>query len=544
MNKTFTKVLSVLLAVMMLLTAAPAIVMAAEDTAGTPTAPVFSLELVSDSDESTIVSLKLKENSFKCLGLTITACENLKLTKIETNIDIFVTGGIASSNTENGMISIARTDAFEAEYDIATYTFEKETADSICAEDFEITVTDCGVEFEGTDVDVAESVVVENNVPDTHVHKNTTEDRKEATCTEDGYVKVICDCGETVSETVLPATNHKNTTEDSKEATCTEDGYVKVICVDCGITVSETAIPATNHKNTKEEHKDATCTEDGYDKVICKDCGITVSETAIPATNHKNTKEEHKDATCTEDGYHKVICIDCGQVIDQTVIPAAGHGETKKENLVPTCTENGYIRSICTVCNEVTEEIVLDSNGHNHIQDIKVATCTEDGYIRQYCPACGDVKPGAVTLYSTGHRWSAWSIIEQPTHSKEGVERRICSVCGIDEERSVPKLVTKPSELVMSMQEIGMNFRQTTRLFVNILPEEAAYSTEIIWESSDESVATVDETGSVYATGVGTATITARTVDGELAATCEVTVSYSIIQWIIVYILFGWIWYL
>ena len=96
----------------------------------------------------------------------------------------------------------------------------------------------------------------------------------------------------------------------------------------------------------------------------------------------------------------------------------------------------------------------------------------------------------------------------------------------------------------MSMQQIGMNFKQTTRLFVNILPEEAAYSTEIIWESSDESVATVDETGAVYGVQPGTAIITARTADGSLEATCEVTVSYSILQLIIIYVLFGWIWYL
>ena len=95
----------------------------------------------------------------------------------------------------------------------------------------------------------------------------------------------------------------------------------------------------------------------------------------------------------------------------------------------------------------------------------------------------------------------------------------------------------------MSMQEIGMNYKQTTRLFVNVLPEEAAYSAEIIWESSDPSVATVDEEGAVYAVAPGTATITAKTADGELTATCEVTVKYSLLQWIIIYILFGWIWY-
>ncbi len=506
MNKTFRKVLSVFLAVMMFFTAAPAIVMAAEGTPETPAAPVFSLELVSESDESAVISLQLTENNFKCLGLTISACDHLTLTGIQFNVDIFMTNGIASSNIENGMISIARTESFEAPYEIATYTYSKNSTDSISADDFEIVVSDCGVEYEGKDVDATDLTVVENNIPVVHV------------CT--------------------------NTTTIHKDATCTEAGYDRVICEDCGETVSETTIPATNHKNKTTSHKDATCDEAGYDKVICEDCGETISETIIPATNHKNKTTSHKDATCTEDGYDKVICNDCGETLSNTPIEAGGHGETRRETLAPTCTKSGYIRFICNVCNEVTEETILDPNGHNYIQDIKVATCTEDGHIRQYCPACQDVKPGAVILYSTGHRWSSWQIVEQPTHSKEGVERRICDNCGTDEERSVPKLVTKPTELIVSQQEIGINFRGTARLFTTVYPEEAAYSTEIIWESSDESVATVDETGAVYGTGVGTATITARTADGSLEATCEVTVSYSMFQWIIVYILFGWIWYL
>ena len=66
----------------------------------------------------------------------------------------------------------------------------------------------------------------------------------------------------------------------------------------------------------------------------------------------------------------------------------------------------------------------------------------------------------------------------------------------------------------------------------------------VSYESSNTNVATVDEDGAVYAAGIGTATITAKTADGAVSATCKVTVSYSTIQWIIVYLLFGWIWYI
>ena len=51
--------------------------------------------------------------------------------------------------------------------------------------------------------------------------------------------------------------------------------------------------------------------------------------------------------------------------------------------------------------------------------------------------------------------------------------------------------------------------------------------TAVEWSSSDESVATVDETGSVTAVAAGEATITATVKDTELSATCTVTVKVT-----------------
>lgn len=58
--------------------------------------------------------------------------------------------------------------------------------------------------------------------------------------------------------------------------------------------------------------------------------------------------------------------------------------------------------------------------------------------------------------------------------------------------------------------------------------ETAADSkTEVEWSSSDESVATVDETGSVMAVAAGEATITATVKDTELSAACTVMVKVT-----------------
>lgn len=552
MKKTFRKALSVFLAMLMCLTAVPAIALAADEQT-TPASPVFEFNLKSETADKVIVSLTLTEGSFNCLDLAISACEHLSLEKIELNIEIFMPengldNGSGSSNIANGMISFARPDAFTPDFEFVTYTFQKLEDEGVTADDFNIEVIACGIDSgvaEPPSIDITDSVTLKNNLPTVHVHEATGDWKTivEPACDKEGEKVRYCGiCGEVAESETIAVTEHKNIVTDSKDPTCTEAGYEKEICGDCGKLIKETTYEPTNHPDTRTEHKDSTCSEKGYDRVICNDCGKTIREDILDFSEHLNRRTLYKEATCTEEGYEKVICVDCGATLSETIIDAKGHGEKVTQRLLPTCTENGYIRETCKDCGETVKETILEAKGHRYITDIKNPTCTEDGYVQSICPACQDVA-SFVSQPHTGHSWLEWTVIQQPTYSKAGVERRICNTCGIDEERPVPKLVATPTELKLEMQEIGMNFRQTTRLFVNVLPEEAAYSTEIIWESSNPEVATVDETGAVYAVAPGTATITARTADGSLSVTCEVTVQYSILQWIIIYILFGWIWY-
>lgn len=82
-----------------------------------------------------------------------------------------------------------------------------------------------------------------------------------------------------------------------------------------------------------------------------------------------------------------------------------------------------------------------------------------------------------------------------------------------------------PSEIVLhDTAEVGVNCR--VPLTYEVLPEEA-FNKEVIFTSSDESIAVVLEDGNVVGMKTGTATITAATVDGGLVDTCEVTVIES-----------------
>ena len=67
----------------------------------------------------------------------------------------------------------------------------------------------------------------------------------------------------------------------------------------------------------------------------------------------------------------------------------------------------------------------------------------------------------------------------------------------------------------------------TEELSVKYYPENTTFDKALIWSSSDESVATVDENGVVTGVSVGKTTITATTVNG-VSASCEFSVGRAI----------------
>lgn len=80
----------------------------------------------------------------------------------------------------------------------------------------------------------------------------------------------------------------------------------------------------------------------------------------------------------------------------------------------------------------------------------------------------------------------------------------------------------KPVESVtVDPAQASLKSGEQKQLTATVLPEDAEDKT-VTWESSDESVATVDETGLVTAVAAGTATITAKS--GEQQGTCEISV--------------------
>ena len=82
----------------------------------------------------------------------------------------------------------------------------------------------------------------------------------------------------------------------------------------------------------------------------------------------------------------------------------------------------------------------------------------------------------------------------------------------------------KPVESVtLDKTSLTLQTGEQETLAATVLPEDASVK-DLIWSSSNTAVATVDNSGVVKAVGGGSAIISARTIDGSLAATCTVSV--------------------
>ena len=111
-----------------------------------------------------------------------------------------------------------------------------------------------------------------------HEHSYVTE-VVAPTCTEAGYTKHICSCGDIFTDNEVPA-GHKMVEVVAKAPTCTEDGEAMYYtCSVCGyVDGQKTVIPALGHLyDTTYEYP--TANEAGSKTSVCRTCGDTQTQT-------------------------------------------------------------------------------------------------------------------------------------------------------------------------------------------------------------------------------------------------------------------------
>ena len=95
-------------------------------------------------------------------------------------------------------------------------------------------------------------------------------------------------------------------------------------------------------------------------------------------------------------------------------------------------------------------------------------------------------------------------------------------LCFIPEADEVP--ATEVNGIILNKTSSRIAVGETSKLIANVRPSNAA-DTSVTWESSDPSVATVDENGVVTGVSEGTAIITVTSNQTGITATCLITVT-------------------
>lgn len=111
-----------------------------------------------------------------------------------------------------------------------------------------------------------------------------------------------------------------------------------------------------------------------------------------------------------------------------------------------TCVAGGQKTRKCKVCSYTEyEDTDIDSDAHEWEEDYtidKEPTCTAAGSESIHCSLC-DARKDIKEISPKGHDWSEWKTLVEPTITSEGKTCRACSVCGIKEEKALPKLSGK-----------------------------------------------------------------------------------------------------
>ncbi len=266
---------------------------------------------------------------------------------------------------------------------------------------------------------IATKDVTYKEVANATAHDLELVERREPTCTQDGYVVENCACGYE-KRTVLEATGH---TYDSvvTDPTCTEQGYTTYTCTkeDCdkgnNWTYVDNYVDALGHTESapvREKEKAEDCGNDGYyeEVVYCSRCNEELSRTPVVVSatgDHKYGAGVVTAPTCTEPGGTKYVCTVCGDTKYEDEVPAIGH---KWAETTYAFAEDGSTCTATRVCEN--DDTHIETATAVITSEQKAApTCTVNGWTTY--TATFDVEWATVQtldvqdIEAIGHDWAA-----------------------------------------------------------------------------------------------------------------------------------------
>ena len=223
------------------------------------------------------------------------------------------------------------------------------------------TCTDCGAK--------RETIVV------SHIYEVLQ--KKDASCTENGYLYKVCSvCGAEKTETVL-ALGHSFDEYDLVEPDCINAGEKSGYCKTCNEYVI-IEIPALGHKGEKVVYNGEFCDGKALGDVVCSVC-----EEVVGSIDHKYEKSEISPS-CEGEGTMAYSCVHCAKSYSETIPPRGHIGGEWRFYEGENCNDFGWGELYCIVCARIIDSITTTQKGHSYK--------TTESYtgIVHTCESCGD----------------------------------------------------------------------------------------------------------------------------------------------------------
>lgn len=324
----------------------------------------------------------------------------------------------------------------------------------------------------------------------------------------------VGDASQTLEATVLPEeTTNKNVTWSSDdEAVAKVDpatGEVTPVGVgECNITV--------------------TCEADNTITAVCK---VTVSDKLEPVTGVELDKTTLEMGVGTT--YDKLVA---------TVAPAEATNKSvtwKSDDEAVATVSNGIVKAITAGTAKITVTTVdgdFTAECTVTVSDIKVEKITLSETALALFTNSSNVEITATVEPEGASTVLDWTSTDETVVTVTdglikviGVGTATVTAEATDESgvKASIAVTVSPVEVTgvtLDPTTATLSVNGTKKLTATVEPADAT-NQNVTWESSDETVATVDENGLVTAKAKGDATITVKTEDGSKTATCEVTVN-------------------
>jgi len=291
----------------------------------------------------------------------------------------------------------------------------------------------------------------------------------------------------------------------TKEATCTEKGEETRVCEKNGEHKEKRELAAKGHEwGEWETEKEAGCVMSGRERRVCKNDASHSETRSIEAKGHEwGEWKESKAPTLTEEGEETRVCK-----------RDASHSETRRTGKLKKVTESIRI--------ENGKEIEATENADKEIElrvmikyeraEEKAAESSDVTYSSNNHETATVNSEGVITIKKAGE---AEITVESVNGNAEGVRISERVKVTVKHARTEKLEVTssKRYTLVRGIEDEkqGVTSEATAQIEVKIkyegYEERAGGKEDVIYKSSNEEVASVDEEGKISFNGEGTATI-------------------------------------